>query len=130
MKANRLFMMVLLLGASFLVSSMPWSYNYYRPEAEGGTIKKSMCGGQAGAKDTIEFSIDRVTISIKADEMQDGIDIDIVMKIPKGNEVQIRGSSARVIITSNEKVFVFSRYLCISSVRRLYRSGCLHNFSR
>jgi hypothetical protein len=105
MKANKLLIMVLLIGSSFLMSCMPWVYNYYRPEAEGGTVKKSMCGGEIGPKDMIVFSIDEVTISIKANEIQDGIKFAIDIRIPKGNEVRIHTSLIEVSIPLNGSTY-------------------------
>lgn len=105
MKTNKLLIMLIIICFSFLSCALPWVYNYYSPEAEGGIAKKSMCNGKVGPKDMIEFSIDRVTISIKANEIQDGIKFVIDMRIPRGNFARISTSSVKVSIPSNGSSF-------------------------
>jgi hypothetical protein len=105
MKANKLLIVVLLLGSFFLVSCLPAVINYYRPEAEGGTVTKRMCGGQAGPEEKIEFSNDGVRVYIWSNRMRDGISFPIFITIPKGSEVQIRTSSVKFFVPSTENAF-------------------------
>ena len=100
-----LLIMVLLTGSSFLTSCVPNVYHYYSPDAEGGIVKKSMCGGQIGPKDMIEFSRDHVTISVKASEIQEGIKLELIISIPEDNEVLIHSSSIKVSIPSSKNSY-------------------------
>ena len=100
-----LLIMVLLTGSSFLTSCVPNVYHHYSPDAEGGVVKKSMCGGQIGPKDMIEFSHNHVRISVKASEIQEGIKLELNMSIPEDNEVRIHSSSIKVSIPSSKNSY-------------------------
>lgn len=105
MKVNKLIILFLLIGFTYLTSCMPSIRNYYRPEAKGGKVIKSLCRGQVGPEDMVEFYIDRVIISIKANEIQDGIKFVIDMKVPRGNNVKILFSEVKVSVPTNGSVF-------------------------
>lgn len=97
MRTNKLLIIILLIGSSFFMSCMPAVNGYYRPEAEGGTAIKTMCGA-FGPKDKIEFYIDGVNISIQSYEIRDGIHFQIAITVPKGKEVQISTPLVKVFV--------------------------------
>ncbi|MFC1838912.1 hypothetical protein ACFL1N_04970, partial [Thermodesulfobacteriota bacterium] len=60
---------------------------------------------QVGPKDMVEFSVDRVIISIKTNEIQDGIKFVIDIRIPGGNFARIPASLVKASVPSNGSVF-------------------------
>jgi hypothetical protein len=103
----RKYVFLIAFASVLLMSCVPlWVYDYYRPEAPGGTLEKSTCSGGSGPPRTITFERNEVKLSVEAGETENGVTITVWMIIPKGKEVRLSSPIIRVSIMSSPRVFV------------------------
>lgn len=106
MKTYKRYGLLLFLASLLFVGCVPlWVHDYYRPEAPGGNIKKSMCRGASGPPDTIEFLRDEVAIRVKAGRVENGIHLYLEIQIPKGREARLVTTAIHVSSPSSPQAF-------------------------